>query len=135
MSSPHRFNPYEHGFDSTYRRILANLKHEELVTVALELLALLFEVNIALADNPWTVAGRTPVERIVAQRESARAVAFAKVRANNITKKKDIAQAEAMASARAAVQAGRGLSKALEQLAAQAKPKEMSATLKPDSAG
>ena len=41
-----------------------------------------------VADNPWTVAGRTPVERIVAQRESARAVAFAKVRANNITKKK-----------------------------------------------
>ena len=134
MSSPHRFNPYEHGLDSTYRRILTNLKHEELVTVALELLALLFEVNTALADNPWTVAGRTPVERIVAQRESARAVAFAKVRANNITKKKDIAQAEAMASARAAVQAGRGLSKALEQLAAQAKPKEMTATLKPDSA-
>ena len=89
MSSPHRFNPYEHGFDSTYGRILANLKHEELVTVALELLALLFEVNIALADNPWTVAGRTAVERIVAQREGARAVAFAKVRANNVTKKKD----------------------------------------------
>ena len=42
-----------------------------------------------VADNPWTVAGRTPVERIVAQRESARAVAFAKVRANKITKKKD----------------------------------------------
>ena len=89
MSSPHRFNPYEHGFDSTYRRILANLKHEELVTVALELLALLFEVNTAFADNPWTVPGRTPVERIVAQREGARAVAFAKVRANNVTKKKD----------------------------------------------
>ena len=42
-----------------------------------------------VADNPWTVAGRTPVERIVAQRESARAVAFAKVRAHNVTKNKD----------------------------------------------
>ena len=89
MSSPHRFNPYEHSLDSTYRRILTNLTHEELVTVTSELLALLFEVNTELAYNPWTVPGRTPVERIVAQREAARAVAFAKVRADNVTKKKD----------------------------------------------
>ena len=83
------------------------------MTVALELLALLFEVNTALADNPWTVAGRTPVERIVAQREGARAVAFAKVRAHTVTKN------------RAAVQAARALSKAQEKLAAQAKPRVM----------
>ena len=77
MSSPHRFNPYEHSLDSTYRRILTNLTHEELVTVTSELLALLFEVNTELAYNPWTVPGRTRVERFRARREGAKAEAFA----------------------------------------------------------
>ena len=89
MSTPHRNNPYEHGFDSTYRRILTNLTHQELVTVTLELLALLYEVNTELADNPWPVPGCTPVERIVAQRDGARAAAFAKARAHKVTNNKD----------------------------------------------
>ena len=64
MSTPHRINPYEHGFDSTYHSILTNLTHEEFMTVISELLALLFEVNAELAYNPWTVPGCTLVERM-----------------------------------------------------------------------